>query len=407
VVLIFAAAVAADQPGVKAPPGRPGAPGPGPWREGRALKGFAADAGKLVFSSDGKSLVAVYGDGSLKQWEVATGKEQASLRTDPTDRKRGSDTHGGNFWALSPDLKLLARGRADGSVYLWDVASAKRVGSLSGHAGPVISLAFSPDGRSLVTGSHDNSLRLWDLDKKTLRAVFPDCTAMSLAFTPDGKTLVANRVRYKIFTPAQIKAIRDLNRKGGNSTTITGRNPLYVVGRNYWFTQEFLPDLLLLDAATLKPSKPALAMKHPHTINLWPTPKGQALVVTFDPRTAKMLDTESFQEIGPLPPPVALTGRAAWTPDGKRLAAAANWRVPILPIRGDARFKSIGRVVFHDPAKGTLLASIEKGTEAMCVALSPDGKTLAASVRLTGRGGPRSLEYRVQLWHDKSQPVPK
>ena len=407
VLLGWAAGSAADQPRVKQPLRQPAAAGPGPWREGRALKGFAADAAKLVFSSDGKSLLAVYPDGALKQWEVATGKEQVSLRTDPADRKRGNDSLGGNFWALSPDFKFLARGRADGSVNVWDVTTGKRAYSLSGHAGPLIFLAFSPDGRFLATGSHDNSIRVWDLDKKTPRAIFSDCTASSLVFTPDGKTLVANRVTYKVFSAAEVNALRDINRRGGNRNKITAGKPLVIAGRNYWYTQDHLPDLLLLDADTLKASKPALTMKHAFNIYLLPGPKGLVLAVTHDVRTTRLLDLESFKEVGTLPPDAVSSDRATLSADGKLRAVAVNRRVPILPIRGDMRFKTFGRIVLQDPATGKELAGIEKGTDAVCVALSPDGRTLAGSVRLAGRAGLRSVEYRVQLWNDKSKPAPK
>ena len=34
--------------------------------------------------------------------------------------------------------------------------------TLTGHSGPVYSVAYSPDGKHIVSGSFDNTVKVWD-----------------------------------------------------------------------------------------------------------------------------------------------------------------------------------------------------------------------------------------------------
>lgn len=87
--------------------------------------------------------------------------------------------HEGEVTALAIDRAgdLLATGGTDRAIYLWDLATGKRLHcfmgrsfwSGTGHRDRITALTFSPQGRFLISTSDDGTIKEWDL--KTLRLV--------------------------------------------------------------------------------------------------------------------------------------------------------------------------------------------------------------------------------------------
>lgn len=92
--------------------------------------------------------------------------------------------------AFSPDGKTLAVG-AFRVIELWNVAEKKRLDSLSGHGGYVMSLAFSRDGSKLVSGAEDGTVRVWDVEsRKSVRTIEGfEHPVMGVAISPNGNRL--------------------------------------------------------------------------------------------------------------------------------------------------------------------------------------------------------------------------
>jgi WD40 repeat protein len=94
--------------------------------------------------------------------------------------------------AFSPDGKHIATASADKTVKEWDAASdAKPPLTLPGHSAAVLSVAFSPDGTRLATASADNTAKLWEAASgRELRTFIGHSGAVSsVVFSPDGKHL--------------------------------------------------------------------------------------------------------------------------------------------------------------------------------------------------------------------------
>jgi WD40 repeat protein len=125
-------------------------------KEYRRLRTGRGELRAVLFSPDGKLLAAISGR-AIRLWEVATGKELF-----PPVEEYGIQIRSG---ALSPDGKLLAlaAGSFDGTVSLWEMATARRRRKFAGHQGSVDSVAFSADGRTLASGGSDGMALVWDV----------------------------------------------------------------------------------------------------------------------------------------------------------------------------------------------------------------------------------------------------
>ena len=100
--------------------------------------------------------------------------------------------------AFSPDGKVLAVGRFDGSPTLWKSRPAAAC-LLPAHRGGINALAFSSDGQRFATGSSDGEVRIWEAaggrELTTTGDHKPWDPVIALGFSPDGKRLATTRLR--------------------------------------------------------------------------------------------------------------------------------------------------------------------------------------------------------------------
>ena len=171
-------------------------PGFGTGHRGKVTIVAISPDDRLLFSGDDA--------GVGKLWSARDGAEVATLRGHP--------------WAISdaiftPDGRRLLTASYDGTVAQWDVATGQELpGSLShvnprhsdAYDAPVEAMALAPDGRLLVTLSEDTNngvlervVRLWNLDRAEVAGELyrgPQ-TITSVAFADDAGTVLAAGMR--------------------------------------------------------------------------------------------------------------------------------------------------------------------------------------------------------------------
>jgi len=143
-------------------------------RNKKSLNGGQGIVKAIAFRTpDGHLLASGRQDNTIGLWDIG---DPQNLEPLPALK-----LHGGAVLALafSPQKPILASGSADTTVILWDISnpsstkpllqdkkldkSGKEEFKLKGHDSAVLTAAFSPDGNLLATGSADHTVILWDV----------------------------------------------------------------------------------------------------------------------------------------------------------------------------------------------------------------------------------------------------
>jgi len=161
-------------------------------------KGHAARINDLMFTADGKTLISVSDDKTIRVWNSTNGTLRKTIRGQIGKGAMGKLTAG----AISPDGQLLAVGGylPDDEIRLIHLNTGKQVAVLLGHSNVITDLSFSGDGTLLASASGDKTVKVWRIPpivsggrlngSPELSATFNDHenAVYSLAFSPvEGK----------------------------------------------------------------------------------------------------------------------------------------------------------------------------------------------------------------------------
>jgi WD40 repeat protein len=366
----------------------------------------AGPAQFLAFSPGGKVLASGTGDGTLRLWEAASGKQLHQVPFtllgpssaafsmdgkvlavmgpdnrvhvwDPAARKElrawALPPAGWTAVALSPDLKTAALLGQDQSLRLWDLGPARRARHLLGtppkgnakQPAMLRELAFSPDGRTLAAGGTRGGtvfVRLWDVPTgRELPAVTGPAGGVSaLAFSTDGKLLaVGGGQELCLYDRATGKEVRRVPaaRAGASSSAFAPGGKLLAVGNG--------PNVDLLEPDTGRVVRRLPA--HPGTSPCVAfAPDGETLAVAGGDHTVRLWEVATGRQVVPTGGHRGMIGAVVCSPDGKIVATSAADRT--IRLWEAATGKELRRLSRPGPA----LLAFTGGGKALAAAW-PDG----------------------------------
>src|SRR5262249_25289122 len=116
------------------------------------LPGRALDS--ITFSPNGKQLASL--GAAVRLWDAASGKALAQFPIE------GNEANPHAAIRFSPDGGLLAVPCYPKGFAIWDVPSRSFVGLFVGNRETARSVAFSPNGRLLACGKDDGAVEVWE-----------------------------------------------------------------------------------------------------------------------------------------------------------------------------------------------------------------------------------------------------
>jgi WD40 repeat protein/energy-coupling factor transporter ATP-binding protein EcfA2 len=137
------------------------------------LKGIAN------FSPDGKHLLILEGDKTVRIWDIKTNLKTAVALQGHTDMITDA--------AFSSDGTRIATSSRDDSVRIWAARTGVELNVLKVHKPSRV--GFSPDGTHLLISSEDGAAELWDVG--TGREILLQGLAVNAKFSPDGNWVVS------------------------------------------------------------------------------------------------------------------------------------------------------------------------------------------------------------------------
>jgi WD40 repeat protein len=335
------------------------------------LGGHQIGADALAFHPSMPRLYSA-GSGLVNEWDLGRRREVLdvvkvqvrAVATSPDGRWIGSGSLDGTLriydaasatllrsWAghtgevttivFSPNSALIASSSVDKTIKLWSVSDGRLIRTLTGHKDAVWSVAFHPDGSRIVSGSADRTVRIWSMASDSLPTTIPTFDISRVAVSPDGRNVLALRRLDKaiLLWDAQTKRYA-----GMLSSGTIDESPVQL--RSFGLSQ---------DGKTL----------------IGPADSGSAIAIFDFPK-------RRLQGILPVLRGDNGIGPLAISPDGSRIALGGT---------------NSGSLSVWDVHKGKLLVTLSGHTQGMrSLAWTPDGTRLVSS----------SNDGTVRVWDSRS-----
>jgi hypothetical protein len=282
---------------------------------------MAGIPGLVRFSPDDKTLLAV-STKKLLQWDLTTGRLLREIALG--DQSRGYAV------AVTPDGKVLALGGVDGSIRRWELATGKplcafQLPKLQGaikeeppdgpDANAVGSLAFSADGKTLAAVGWDRKIHLWDTTTGHPRSaawIRDDVAVATVLFSPDGKRVAVARDDWHT-------QVHDLE-TGKKVSTMAGMPMAFTAGGKRLCLMNYYQRIRLVDAATGK----EIFKVGDDIVRVLAFSFDGKLLALADGARCELWDASAGKRLQPLQVGDKAATALAFSPAGKLLAVAST-----------------------------------------------------------------------------------
>ncbi|MBP0016494.1 MAG: response regulator [Cyanobacteria bacterium SBLK] len=104
---------------------------------------------------------------------------------------------GHSYWvqdvAIAPDGRTIVSASKDGTIKIWDMLTGREMRTLHGHEAAVLSVTIGSDGERIISCGTDNTIKIWSLDTGAeLNSILGKSHKVYvLDLSPDGKSVIS------------------------------------------------------------------------------------------------------------------------------------------------------------------------------------------------------------------------
>lgn len=302
--------------------------------------GLNGRVNSIAFSPDGTLIAGSSGPfigllqeprpGKLLIWKFTDGK----LLADCSHYKDGV-----SCVEFSPIGKWVAAGSYDGTLRLWNSTDGHSGGVLAGNKGPILAMAFAGDGKSIAAGGMSGQVAIWDVAQRKLLTSFTagEGHVNAVQFLNDSSSIATGSMdgTIKIWSlnPVQLSVTLSEVAGGVYSLRISpdrgilaatgghllagaggdkaGAVKLWSVGTRRELASALLPAIVWSAAFS---------------------PDGKRLATAADEGTIRIFDTPDLRQVAAVPLHAESTRCVSFTPKGDALVASGpDGRIDVLP----------------------------------------------------------------------------
>ncbi len=346
------------------------------------LKGHRSYVSTVAFSPDGKTLVSLGTDDTLRVWDLNSGEERKNIS--------GYDDNVYSDVLLTEDAQTVMIPKwTNRTIRLWNAHSGKHKQTFIGPKEYLWDVAFSSDGSRLATRSMFNKGTIHFLDAKTgqhSKLKGPRRHVSGIAFRKDGKMLASwgseskrkDVVQIWNFEKSKIKRILRLSENDDLRTP----EDEYFDNKIFATIGKFVPDLFVWNLVTGDYNFTNLGKTEIYVARF--SPDGKLLAIVFDKdyrqkaridNKIQLWEVESGNHISTFTGQEEQIKCIAFSPDSKTIACGGSWRdkqIYLWDIETDT-YKS-----FKDPSWKDKVDRIHGVSSTL--AFSPNGQTLASGM---------------------------
>jgi WD40 repeat protein len=290
----------------------------------QTIRGHTDWAQGVVYLPGGRRIITCSLDGSLRLWNLESGKQIGDNWLDKGDNAEVVDI------SLSPNGNTVASGGYDGTVRLWDTKKGEVVTRWMGHTDRVRSVCWSLNGKRVLSGSWDGTVRVWDVESdQTILKIVTGGANEAATYSPDAtKIATGGYINYIMVNQSSLVTSAKMER---DKTTCEPQGTNEAAGRSPE-TRKFAigSEVKIWDANT---GKLLYTIKHDKPVwGLQWTSDEKKLFSTSEDGSIRIFDTTTWQQIAILNGHEDTVESASLTRNDL-LLASASWDSPSLASR--------------------------------------------------------------------------